>query len=218
MNCDSGFIEDVTIREDSPSSQSDDQSWGAAAAIDAALAETMENFVENLEHWDNNETSGASSSASSSQSGRSTQRTQRPRTRARVQIGQAGGPSGQIADQFIHTLIANLIGGARGQGGIDGIPGAIHIAGTGRGQGGGGAFPAGLFQVSAGPGGGGAGAVPFMPLYGNPGDYAWGRGGLDAIVTQLLNQMDGTGPPPMSVDEIKKIPTIKVTQTQIGKI
>lgn len=28
---------------------------------------------------------------------------------------------------------------------------------------------------------------------GNPGDYAWGREGLDAIVTQLLNQMDGTG-------------------------
>lgn len=28
---------------------------------------------------------------------------------------------------------------------------------------------------------------------GNPGDYAWGREGLDAIVTQLLNQMDSTG-------------------------
>lgn len=56
-----------------------------------------------------------------------------------------------------------------------------------------------------------------MPLYGNPGDYAWGRGGLDAIVTQLLNQMDGTGPPPMSTDEIQKVPTIKVTQSHIGK-
>jgi len=54
-----------------------------------------------------------------------------------------------------------------------------------------------------------------MPLYGNPGDYAWGRGGLDAIVTQLLNQMDGTGPPPMSTDEIQKVPTIKVTQSHI---
>ena len=56
-----------------------------------------------------------------------------------------------------------------------------------------------------------------MPLYGNPGDYAWGRGGLDAIVTQLLNQMDGTGPPPMSTEEIAKVPTIKVTQSHIGK-
>ena len=56
-----------------------------------------------------------------------------------------------------------------------------------------------------------------MPLYGNPGDYAWGRGGFDAIVTQLLNQMDGTGPPPMSTDDIKLIPTIKVNQTQVGE-
>lgn len=32
-----------------------------------------------------------------------------------------------------------------------------------------------------------------MLFLGNPGDYAWGREGLDAIVTQLLNQMDGTG-------------------------
>ena len=28
---------------------------------------------------------------------------------------------------------------------------------------------------------------------GNPGDYAWGREGLDSIVTQLLNQMDNAG-------------------------
>ncbi len=35
----------------------------------------------------------------------------------------------------------------------------------------------------------GGGFVPMMPLYGNPGDYAWGRGGLDAVVTSLLNQV-----------------------------
>jgi len=28
---------------------------------------------------------------------------------------------------------------------------------------------------------------------GNPGDYAWGREGFDAIVTQLLNQMETSG-------------------------
>lgn len=32
-----------------------------------------------------------------------------------------------------------------------------------------------------------------MWFLGNPGDYAWGHEGLDAIVTQLLNQMDGSG-------------------------
>ena len=38
-------------------------------------------------------------------------------------------------------------------------------------------------------GAGGGGFAPVMPLYGNPGDYAWGRGGLDAVVTNLLNQV-----------------------------
>ena len=54
-----------------------------------------------------------------------------------------------------------------------------------------------------------------MPLYGNPGDYAWGRGGFDSIVTQLLNQMDGTGPPPMSENNIKSIPTVKGTYNRL---
>lgn len=38
-----------------------------------------------------------------------------------------------------------------------------------------------------------AGGSSMQLFLGNPGDYAWGREGLDAIVTQLLNQMDGTG-------------------------
>ncbi|KAI5722668.1 hypothetical protein M8J76_011777 [Diaphorina citri] len=55
------------------------------------------------------------------------------------------------------------------------------------------------------------------PLFfvGNPGDYAWGREGLDAIVTQLLNQMDGSGPPPLSTDKIKQIPVAHITKAQI---
>lgn len=53
-------------------------------------------------------------------------------------------------------------------------------------------------------------------MYGNPGDYAFGRAGLDAIITQLLNQMDGTGPPPMAKDRIAQIPTVCVEQDQIG--
>ncbi|XP_075229378.1 E3 ubiquitin-protein ligase Iruka [Lycorma delicatula] len=50
---------------------------------------------------------------------------------------------------------------------------------------------------------------------GNPGDYAWGRDGLDAIVTQLLNQMDGTGPPPLAKDKIQEIPIVIITQDQV---
>ncbi|KAK8388143.1 hypothetical protein O3P69_020203 [Scylla paramamosain] len=54
-------------------------------------------------------------------------------------------------------------------------------------------------------------------LASNPGDYAWGRGGLDTIITQLMNQLDGTGPPPLTKDEISQIPTSKITKEQCDK-
>ncbi|RWS26060.1 E3 ubiquitin-protein ligase RNF115-like isoform X1 [Leptotrombidium deliense] len=57
----------------------------------------------------------------------------------------------------------------------------------------------------------------FQVLHGNPGDYAWGSGGLDAVISQLLNQLDGTGPPPMPKDEIDRLPIVKVTQDQVDK-
>ena len=31
------------------------------------------------------------------------------------------------------------------------------------------------------------GLDPGLQIHGNPGDYAWGRGGLDTIITQVLN-------------------------------
>ncbi|XP_076259542.1 E3 ubiquitin-protein ligase Iruka-like isoform X2 [Rhynchophorus ferrugineus] len=52
---------------------------------------------------------------------------------------------------------------------------------------------------------------------GNPGDYAWGREGLDAIVTQLLNQMETTGPPPLSKDVIDALQIVEVTEEQVGQ-
>lgn len=50
-----------------------------------------------------------------------------------------------------------------------------------------------------------------MWFIGNPADYAWGREGLDAIVTTLLNQLDGSGPPPLTQEKIAEIPNVKVT-------
>lgn len=55
-------------------------------------------------------------------------------------------------------------------------------------------------------------------LLSNIGDYAWGRDGLDAIVTQLMNQMEGTGPPPLATDKIDTLPDVKISQEQVGKI
>lgn len=54
-----------------------------------------------------------------------------------------------------------------------------------------------------------------MFFMGNPGDYAWGREGLDTIVTQLLNQMDNSGPPPLDKEKINEIPVVEVTSDQV---
>lgn len=68
--------------------------------------------------------------------------------------------------------------------------------------------------VSVTSGAGTSGNTP-MFFMGNPGDYAWGREGLDTIVTQLLNQMDSSGPPPLPKDEIQEIPKVEVTQEMV---
>lgn len=54
--------------------------------------------------------------------------------------------------------------------------------------------------------------------HGNPGDYVWGPAGLDAIITQLLNNVEGSGPPPADQDTIDKLPTVKITQSQVGEL
>lgn len=55
-----------------------------------------------------------------------------------------------------------------------------------------------------------------MVFMGNPADYVFGRDGLDTIVTQLLNQMDGAGPPPLAKDKIAEIPNVEVTEEQVA--
>ncbi|XP_014664372.1 PREDICTED: E3 ubiquitin-protein ligase RNF115-like [Priapulus caudatus] len=55
----------------------------------------------------------------------------------------------------------------------------------------------------------------FVNLHGNPGDYAWGPQGIDAIITQLLNQIDGVGPAPAPADAIVNLPSVSITQEQV---
>lgn len=54
-------------------------------------------------------------------------------------------------------------------------------------------------------------------LHSNPGDYAWGNAGFDAVITQLLNNLDGSnsGPPPMPKDQIDGLPTVKISDDQL---
>ncbi|XP_056299872.1 E3 ubiquitin-protein ligase RNF115 isoform X2 [Pseudoliparis swirei] len=73
-------------------------------------------------------------------------------------------------------------------------------------------FLAGLFANSGVPG-----SPPLSwtgMLHSNPGDYAWGQGGLDAVITQLLGQLENTGPPPAEKEKISSLPTVNISQEQ----
>jgi len=106
-------------------------------------------------------------------------------------------------ENFIQELIMNVTGMGVAGGGMGGATGGVR----------------------AGPGGNNlsfhflpmGGLDPGLQIHGNPGDYAWGRGGLDTIITQLLNQMEGAGPPPMTKENISEIPTVMVTQELLDK-
>ncbi|XP_017141384.1 E3 ubiquitin-protein ligase Iruka [Drosophila miranda] len=65
--------------------------------------------------------------------------------------------------------------------------------------------------------GGGVPGNSRMFFMGNPGDYAWGREGLDTIVTQMLNQMETSGPPPLSSNRINEIPNVQITSEEVEK-
>jgi len=144
----------------------------------------------------------------------------------------------QLMEQILGPMLFGAArGGAEGGGGLPmAMGGRINIAGARPGAGGvrlgvgggpaGASGPLMLQELLANLtgqafGGGDAGGGIFVPgghgmqMYGNPGDYAWGRGGLDGIVTQLLNQLDGTGPAPLKTEYIKQIPSVKIAKEQI---
>ncbi|XP_066938454.1 E3 ubiquitin-protein ligase RNF126-B-like isoform X2 [Macrobrachium rosenbergii] len=169
---------------------------GRAENSDSDTSSDMD--LEQFDTWDmlQDVTSGgqgASSSPSGSASGPGTRRSQRLRHlnprhgRRRV----SGGERHALAP-LIHDLIMQMTTGV-----IEASVGGPEFAGA----------PIGI-------------DLPGFPvlvasnLASNPGDYAWGRGGLDAIITQLMNQLDGTGPPPLSRDQISQIPTVKITKEQ----
>ncbi|KAH8307853.1 hypothetical protein KR059_000795 [Drosophila kikkawai] len=73
-------------------------------------------------------------------------------------------------------------------------------------------------EIVTGPGGGvGGGGNSHMFFMGNPGDYAWGREGLDTIVTQMLNQMETSGPPPLSAQRINEIPNVQISAEDVER-
>ncbi|XP_060949280.1 E3 ubiquitin-protein ligase RNF115 [Limanda limanda] len=76
-------------------------------------------------------------------------------------------------------------------------------------------FLADLFASNGNPGAAPAALSSMLQLHSNPGDYAWGQGGLDAVITELLGQLESTGPPPAEKEMISSLPTVGVSQEQI---
>ncbi len=54
------------------------------------------------------------------------------------------------------------------------------------------------------------------PVHTNPGDYAWGPSGLDDIITQMLANLEDSGPPPAKEEKIAAIPKIVATEEDIA--
>lgn len=53
-------------------------------------------------------------------------------------------------------------------------------------------------------------------FHGNLGDYAWGEGGLDQIVTMLLNQFDpNASSHRISAEDLNNLPTTEVNEKHV---
>jgi E3 ubiquitin-protein ligase RNF115/126 len=58
--------------------------------------------------------------------------------------------------------------------------------------------------------------IQFAPwMSPNFGDYVVTAGGLDNVITMLLNQLDGGGPPPAPKDKIDALPTVVIIQEHV---
>ncbi|XP_028026550.1 E3 ubiquitin-protein ligase RNF126 [Bombyx mandarina] len=75
-----------------------------------------------------------------------------------------------------------------------------------------------LWMMGAGRPGTGAttAGAPFV-LVGAPGDYVFGGEGLDAVVTQLLGQLENSGPPPLPRDQLAALPQEILTEDHAAK-
>lgn len=59
--------------------------------------------------------------------------------------------------------------------------------------------------------------IRMFQLHGDMRDYAWGEGGLDTIITQLLNQLTNTGPPPATEEQVINLPLVKISEEEFAK-
>ncbi|XP_008330162.1 E3 ubiquitin-protein ligase RNF115 [Cynoglossus semilaevis] len=75
-------------------------------------------------------------------------------------------------------------------------------------------FLADLFANNGNPGATPASLTSMLQLYSNPGDYIWGQGDLETVFTELLGQLENTGPPPAEKEMISSLPTVCISKEQ----
>ncbi|CAH1796719.1 unnamed protein product, partial [Owenia fusiformis] len=194
-NCQSGFIEEIASRE-TGTEESQEESIDPAAQFAELWGRT---FLESFRLHSGQESGGGSADNRTAEDGpeesngpssntRNAQSRQVMFPPARVQLRRTRGHMDR-QPPGIENIIQQLLGGLA-QGAV------FHTVPSG--------FP-----------GGGFGMPTMFNLHGNPGDYAWGAGGLDAIITQLLNQLDGSGAPPADKEKIDSLPTIEISNKDI---
>ncbi|KAI1306692.1 hypothetical protein EDD11_004695 [Mortierella claussenii] len=67
--------------------------------------------------------------------------------------------------------------------------------------------------------GGGGGSRDFFPVVGHPGDYVWGQGGLDDIISQMMELQNRQHGPVGATDEIiNAIPSHQLTDEELVAI
>jgi len=235
--CDSGFIEEISPafeeerRESSTSEPTTEQNpitdalfdiWGRHFLTSLGAISTSSESRPDV----STDSSSSSSGTSDDDAGHSESA---PRTSTTTPTpGAARTRSGRDAPRMAQTRL--LFGGSDPAGGsvragtgdpnpfLQGmIANILQNLTQAGGAGGGGTFVNGGIPISIGGAGGAVGGFPMnmFQIHGNPGDYAWGSGGLDAIISQLLNQLDNTGAPPAPREAINQLPKVKITQQQV---
>jgi len=206
-NCQSGFIEELE-REEDAQQQRQQQNIGTSL-FGQFLRQTMgmqenprgsETSESTGDEWDGPHSGGPSRRRPHRRSYHTRSRSNGPSLLFSFGGGQAAGmqPGGSLAD----TSAPVASGGQQVEGMMMGGPAGMDM------------FVQQLFNnlgitVVRGSTNGQFG------INGVLGDYAIGANGLDNIITQLLNQLDNTGPPPADKTSISSLPISKITQKQV---
>lgn len=199
-NCQSGFIESITAPavEDNPDDNSDveilEPLAPLARIVNLIQASDLSGRRQTPQTVSANSNESQTSQAAQLPANRTSRVGSRIQTRGNTSTNQdSGSPSYQI-----EMLFEDFFGHPPGQFNNQGQSSSSNQTPASR----------GLIDFP----------VPFF-LHSNPADYAWGNAGFDAVITQLLNNLDGSssGPTPMSKNQIDELPKIIISEEQVKR-